>query len=244
MSMEPNVLGVGMSYKDAGYSKVVPQVVVLRMSYASIINYCYLVIDNITNHAVIVDPAWEMEKIELALLSARASLSGILLTHSHPDHIHLAKPLAEKYHCPIWMSQEEISASGFSLQQLVGIDTTPWSVGRIKIQPILTPGHTSGSTCFLIGNDLFSGDTLFAEGCGICPDTPAAYTMFASLQYLKSRLKPETRVFPGHVFGKPPGQVFSQLLKDNMYLQFRNEHDFAAYRLRKGQNKSGFFKFL
>jgi hydroxyacylglutathione hydrolase len=141
------------------------------------------------------------------------------------------------------MSSEEIAASGFNEQQLIGINTTPWSVGRIRIQPVFTPGHTPGGMCFLIGNNLFAGDTLFAEGCGICPDIPAAHDMYASLEYLKNILKPETRIFPGHVFRKPPGQRFSQLLKDNIYLQFRNENDFAAYRLRKGQNKSGFFEF-
>jgi hydroxyacylglutathione hydrolase len=52
-------------------------------------------------------------------------LSGVLVTHSHLDHIHQAKPVAEKYDCPIWMSKVEIEASGFDAGQLVGIDTSP-----------------------------------------------------------------------------------------------------------------------
>lgn len=236
-------LVINKNNKDLEYSEVVPQVVVLKMSYLFMINYNYLVVDNINNQAIIVDPAWDMEKIDQALASTRARLSGVLLTHSHPDHVHLAVPLAAKYHCPIWMSYEEIATSGFNAQQLVGIDMTPWSVGQLIIQPILTPGHTPGSICYLIGDNLFTGDTLFAEGCGICSDTQAAHTMWASLEYLKSRLKPETQVFPGHNYGKPPGQKFSHLLKDNIYLQFKNENDFAKYRLRKGQNKLKFFDF-
>jgi hydroxyacylglutathione hydrolase len=220
------------------------EVIVLRMTYMSIVNYSYLVVDKVTSRSVIIDPAWDIEKIYSALISTGTILSGILLTHSHPDHIHLAGPLAAKYHCPVWMSHEEILASRFDMQQLTGINTVPWAVGQMIIQPVLTPGHTPGSTCYLIGNNLFTGDTLFAEGCGLCADTKAAYDMFASLQYLKSRLAPETRVFPGHVYGKPPGQPFSQLVKDNIYLQFENHHDFAAYRLRKGQNTSRQFNFL
>ena len=54
-------------------------------------------------------------------------------------------------------------------------------------------------------------------------------------------LKQETLIFPGHNYGKLPGQKFSLLLKDNMYLQFKNENDFAAYRLRHVQNKLRFF---
>ena len=240
--MEPNNVEVGVSDANARFNEE-PQVLVLRTSYASIVNYSYLVVDSTTNHAVLVDPAWEIEKVELALADTQATLKGILLTHSHPDHTHLAQPLAAKYGCPVWMSHQEISVSRFHVPQLVGIDATPWSVGGMKIQPMLTPGHTPGSACYLVENNLFSGDTLFAEGCGICSDTPAAHQMFASLSLMKSKLALETRVFPGHVYGKPPGQPFWQLLKDNIYLQFGNQYDFAAYRLRKRQNKLALFDF-
>ncbi len=231
------------NYLDVEYNVIVPQVVVLKMSYMFMINYNYLVIDRVNKKSVIIDPAWDMEKIDQALASAQTSLSGILLTHSHPDHIHLAKPLAAKYRCPIWMHNEEIETSGFYAQQLIGIDESPWSVGNMVIQPIFTPGHTPGSVCYLIGDNLFTGDTLFAEGCGLCSGIQAAHTMWASLEHLKNRLKPETFVFPGHNYGRPPGQIFSLLLKDNIYLQFKNENDFAKYRLRKGQNKLKYFDF-
>ncbi len=220
-----------------------PNVIVLRMTYLWMVNYNYLVVDPVSKQSVIIDPAWQMEKIEQALTYNEVSLSGILLTHAHPDHIHLAKPLAKKYQCPIWMSNKEIAASGFRYKQLVGIDIIPWSVGKVLIQPICTPGHTSGSICYLIGDNLFTGDTLFAEGCGLCPNIKAAHTLFASLEYLKSRLKPQTRIFPGHSYGKPPGLKFSRLLRDNIYLQFADKEGFAAYRLRKGQNRFKMFDF-
>lgn len=235
-------LGMGINYIDAGYSGVI-QVAVLRMTYVSMVNYSYLVIDNISNQAVVVDPAWNMEKIDQALEDSGTTLSGILLTHSHPDHTDLAKPLAVKYSCPIWMSNKEIADSGFYAPQLIGIDATPWSVGQIQIHPLITPGHTPGSICYLIGDNLFTGDTLFAEGCGFCPDMRAAHDMYESLERIKSRLKPETRIFPGHSYGKQPGQQFSLILRDNIYLQFKNKNDFTAYRLRKGQNKLSFFDF-
>jgi hydroxyacylglutathione hydrolase len=242
-SMKLEELQKDINYIDTEYIGA-SQVVVMRMSFAFIVNYSYLVYDSVTNRSVIVDPAWDMEKIDMVLASTRTKLSGVLLTHSHPDHIHLAEPLAEKYDCPIWMSHEEIANSGFKAQQLIGVDMLPLEVGQMQIQPILTPGHTPGSTCYLIGNNLFTGDTLFAEGCGICPDVQAARAMFASLKLLKSRIKPETNVFPGHSYGKPPGQKFSNLLMENMYLQFRNENDFAVFRLRRGQKHSAFANFF
>lgn len=220
-----------------------PKVVVLEMFGNYIKNYNYLVIDPSTHHAVIVDPAWQIEKIDKALKDARARLMGILLTHAHHDHVHLAKPLAQIYDCPIWMSHKEIAASGFSAEHLVGIDEMSWSVGEMQIQPILSPGHTPGSVCYLIADNLFSGDVLFAEGCGICPDSQAAYAMYNSLEHLKSKLKPQTHIFPGHSFGKYPGQLFAKVLQENIYLKFPDKETFAAFRLRKGQNNLKLFNF-
>src|SRR5215471_21511072 len=124
-------------YADSEYIGVVPRVVALKVCHEAMKNYSYLVIDPGTRQAVIVDPAWQMEKIDQALIDTQASLSGVLITHSHPDHIDLAEPIAQKYDCPIWMSKEEIADSGFSNRQLVGIDPVPLSVGRMLIEPIL-----------------------------------------------------------------------------------------------------------
>jgi hydroxyacylglutathione hydrolase len=223
---------------------IVPQVIVLRTSYLFLINYTYLIVDHVGNEAVIVDPAWQINKIEQELQDSKANLKGILLTHAHPDHINLANPLADKYDCPLWMSHEEIKSSGFKSQRLVGRDEIPWSVGHMRIQPIFTPGHTPGSTCYLIADNLFTGDTLFAEGCGLCANEENAYLMFYSLMHLRESIRLQTQIYPGHSYGKPPGQIFASVLNDNIYLNFKNKYDFAAYRLRKGQNRSKVFDFF
>jgi len=229
--------------RDAGRNRVTPEVIVLKMCYQFIKNFNYLVVDPASGQAVVIDPAWEMEKIDQALVDAQATLSGILITHSHPDHVHLAEPLAEKYCCPIWMAKEEIADSGFRARNLIGIDARPWTVGEMLIEPILTPGHTPGCVCYLIGDNLFSGDVLFTEGCGMCANEQAAHSMFASLESLKTRLKPQTRIFPGHSYGEPPGRTLSQLRKDNIYLQFSDKDSFTSFRLRRGQNVEKMFSF-
>jgi len=231
------------SYSGTNFGAEQPRVVVLKMIYQFMINYNYLIVDPISRQAVIVDPAWQMEKIENALMETQAELKGILLTHAHPDHIHLAKPLAAKHNCPIWMSKKEITSSGFNAEQLIGIDEMSWSIGQMQIQPILTPGHTPGCICYRIGDNLFTGDVLFAEGCGICPDTQSAYQMYDSLSNLKKTLDPQTRIFPGHSYGKIPGRVFSKILKENIYLQFNDQTSFAAFRLRSGQSKNKLLSF-
>ena len=221
-----------------------PQVLLLRVSHGFMKNNNYLVVDPASREAVVIDPAWQIEKIESALASTQTTLAGILITHAHFDHVHLAEPLAARHDCPIWMSKYEIALSGFWAPQLVGIDADrAWSVGNLLIQPIWTPGHTQGCVCYLIGDNLFTGDVLFAEGCGLCPDVDAAHQMFNSLQLLRAQLEPHTKIFPGHTYGRPPGQRFSELLRSNMYLQFNDGHSFAAYRLRKGQALSKLLDF-
>jgi hydroxyacylglutathione hydrolase len=97
--------------------------------------------------------------------------------------------------------------------------------------------------CYLVGNNLFTGDVLFAEGCGACPNEPAAHAMYESLDFLKRYLKPNTKIYPGHSYGKMPGQFFSNVLHDNLYLQFKDKNTFTSFRLRKGQNRAKMFDF-
>ncbi|MFC3195090.1 MBL fold metallo-hydrolase [Marinicella sediminis] len=220
-----------------------PEVVVLEMFYQFMKNYNYLLIDRDTRLAVIVDPAWEMDKVDLAVEQAGAKLAGVLITHTHADHINLAKVVADRYKCPIWMSQAEAGFSGFEHPRLETFEETPWLVGGLSIRPLFTPGHTPGCVCYMVGNNLFTGDVLFAEGCGTCPDTAAAYEMFESLEFLKKYIKPSTKIFPGHSYGKIPGQYFSDLLYNNIYLQFKDKNTFASFRLRKGQNRAKLFDF-
>jgi hydroxyacylglutathione hydrolase len=220
-----------------------PEVEVLRTARGSMANFNYLVTDPSSRRAVLVDPAWQTDVIEQALQRADAELDGIVLTHSHSDHIDLARPLAQKHGCPLWMSRQEILASGFRAPQLVAIEESAWWVGGMLIKPLLTPGHTPGCVCYLIGDNLFTGDVLFAEGCGICPDVDAAHQMFDSLQRLKRELRPQTRIYPGHSFGKPPGQLFCDVLENNIYLHFRDAQGFADFRLRPGQSPARFAEF-
>lgn len=203
-------------------------------------NYNYLIVDPKSNQSVIIDPAWEIDKIDKAIADSGSKLSAVLLTHTHPDHADLASEVAYQYDVPIWVSQEEIDWSGFHDDRIVLLDETPFIIGQMFIQPIFTPGHTPGGYCFLIADNLFTGDTLFAEGCGICDDDESARVLFESLQQLKVQLSPDTKIFPGHCYGKAPGQLFSHLCRYNIYLQFSNPNHFASYLMRGKQNMKMF----
>ena len=224
-------------------TSVAPQVIVLRVSRGPLKNFSYLVVDPHTRMAVLIDPAWEEQKIVEEITRANVTLGGILVTHAHPDHTDLAFSFAERYHVPIWASSETFSQLPTLLKYAQILNNPPFEIGGLRIEAIPTPGHTSGCVCFLIGNNLFSGDTLFAEGCGMCYSLAAAHAMFSSLETLKHRLHHATRIFPGHSYGVPTGQFFSTLLRENIYLQFNSRESFTAFRLRSGQNLARMFQF-
>ncbi len=221
----------------------VPGVIVIDVRRGPLKNFTYLVSDPRTSLAVLIDPAWEFEKIQGELARTGVTLAAVLVTHAHPDHTDLASTFAEQYSCPILASAAAIAQLPSPSNHARPVDNSRISIGQLHVDAILTPGHTAGCVCFLIGANLFSGDTLFAEGCGMCSGVAEAHAMFSSLETLKRRLTRTTRIFPGHSYGVPPGQPFSTLLHENIYLQFNSREAFTAFRLRSGQNLARMFQF-
>lgn len=218
---------------------VLPIKTVYQLPQVLMKNYTYVVFEAGSREAAIVDPAWEIEKIEEALASHELTPSSILVTHGHPDHIHLVKPLVEKYGCQVWMSETDATAFSFACDNLNTISTErEFHAAGLAVAPLLTPGHTLGCTCYLIGDNLFTGDTLFIEGCGMCFGKGSdPKLLFQSLQRLKADLPRHTRIFPAHSYGHPPGKDFSFVMQNNVYLQFDKEDTFIAYRMREGQTR-------
>lgn len=217
---------------------------ILRVTNLLFVNYCYLVINNNTNTSVLIDPAWEQNKIEESILNSQSNLVGILLTHHHSDHINLAAAFAQKYQIPVYMSRVEIDFYHFQCPNLIAIDTFDvFDLHGIQIHPLFTPGHTIGGTSYLIATNLFSGDTLFIEGCGICSGNGGdAGVMFDTLQMLKKRISPNTLIYPGHSYGQRVGKPLAYLLKNNIYLMFTDKNKFIKFRMRPNQNNLFSFK--
>ena len=215
----------------------------LKVSNLFFKNYSYLIVDSASQTAVIVDPAWQKKIIDQKLRQHNATLAAVLLTHSHFDHGNLAPQLVDEHNCVVMMSKIEIDYYGYRSRNLQAIeDFTSFSLGGTQILPILTPGHTKGSLCYLIEENLFTGDTLFSEGCGMCWGKGAdPYAMYDSIQYLKGALKMSTRIYPGHSYGEKPGQTFGKLMKNNIYLLIKDREFFVKFRMR--DNQTGLFRF-
>jgi glyoxylase-like metal-dependent hydrolase (beta-lactamase superfamily II) len=218
---------------------VIPLKMIHQLPQILMKNFTYLVFDPLRREALIIDPTWEMEKIEQALADNQLRLKSILVTHGHQDHVNLVKPLVEKYGCEVWMSAADVAHFCFECPNLNTIvDETPFQAAGLSVTPLLTPGHTMGCVCYLIDGNLFTGDTLFIEGCGMCFGKGSdPKLLYKSLQRLKNTLGDDTKIFPAHSYGMLPGKDFSFVRQNNVYLIFDEEAPFIAYRMRKGQTR-------
>lgn len=203
-------------------------------------NQCYLIYKD--QIGILIDPAWDYDLIDDFLIQHNITLKAVLLTHSHDDHTNLSKKFVKKKNVPVFMSDKEIDISNFNLPNLKkSHHLKKITIDSFNITPILTPGHTLGSTCYLIDGHLFSGDTVFIEGVGIC-DYENTDKLYDSVQFLKTYLSETTLFWPGHSFGEPPGKDLNYLMKKNIYFQFENRKHFIDFRTRKNRPNPFAFK--
>ena len=165
---------------------------------------CYILWDEQTNEAAVIDPGAAGQKIADFLAAHGLTLRMILLTHAHYDHIGGLKLLHELTGAPVYVSTaDSTDPAGMTHGRLIFTNTyddgDELTLGSIHIHVIATPGHTPGGVCLLAGNLLFSGDTLFAGSCGRTDfqggDSAA---MMASLRKL-GQLPVNPQVLPGHM---------------------------------------------
>ena len=199
-------------------------------------NFSYLIGDRETGDTVVVDPAYAANDLVDVLESDGMKLSGVLVTHHHPDHVGgsmmgfelkgLAE-LLERQSVPVHVNSLEAEW----VSQITGIargDLTAHehgdkvSVGAVEIELLHTPGHTPGSQCFLLDGRLVAGDTLFLEGCGRT-DFPGGDVdeMFRSLQQLAA-LSGDPTVYPGHWYSAEPSATLSDVKRTNYVYRASN----------------------
>ena len=193
-------------------------------------NFIYLIGDRTTGEAVVIDPAYDPQGIINILEEDEMTLTGVLATHYHPDHvggdmmgfsISGITDLLNLASVPIHVQNEEaelvdkVTGVGFdNLQTHSSGDKI--SVGSIEIELIHTPGHTPGSQCFLVENRLVAGDTLFLDGCGRT-DLPGGdpRQMYESLTTRLAKVPDTATLFPGHLYSPKPSQSMGETRQHN-----------------------------
>jgi len=176
-------------------------------------NFSYIIADEATAEAVVVDPGLEPEK-ELKILERNGlQLKYVIATHDHFDHTGGNAVLAEKTGAEIAMHESARSRRDIELR-----DGDVLKVGDIELRIIHTPGHTPESICILAGKELITGDTLFVGKVGGTGYGDDARDEYESLHGKLMTLPPDTRVWPGHDYGVRPSSTIGEELAGNPFI--------------------------
>lgn len=193
------------------------------------IENCYIVFDNNLLDAVIIDPGGEFGFIEKIIKKYNLKPKLILLTHGHFDHIGAVSKLKKRYKLKALINKKDLTLLKINFIQNLFIpklnfqkikvdgyleDSQEINFGNLKIKIIFTPGHTLGSSCFLLDKVLFTGDTLFKNAVGRC-DLPFSDCdlLFRSIKEKLWKLNDETIVFPGHGLKTTIGEEKNNLVE-------------------------------
>ena len=160
-------------------------------------NYSYLIIDEKTKSACVVDPS-EAKPIINFIEKNNIYLKFILNTHHHYDHVGGNKDLKKKYNAKVIGfegDKDRIPEIDICLK-----DRETWKNKNFEFKIFHIPGHTSGHICFNFFKEklLFTGDTLFSLGCGRIFEGTYEQ-MFNSLELIKS-FSLETKIYCGHEY--------------------------------------------
>lgn len=174
-------------------------------------NFNYLIGDLETHECVYIDPAWEVDRLLKIARDDGFKVTKILLTHNHFDHVEGVEAVVAATGAEVFINKNDDRPLKKGHGRLTSLsDGQEIKVGHLIATALNTPGHTPGSTCYLVKDpasgldQLFTGDTLFQGNCGRS-DLPGGDSriLFKNLQRLKI-LDPATKVYPGHDYGIKP----------------------------------------
>lgn len=189
-------------------------------------NNNYLIIDEESKEAALIDCSAIDDNIDLELKKQGAKLKYILLTHGHFDHVAgirpnlglaptLALPQGEgTMHTQLvmhkndlgWLKKTNQYLPMFGMPEItipqIDVfveDGDTINLGNTEIKVIHTPGHTQGGVCYLTGENLFSGDTIFRESVGRCDLEGGDFDQIVeSIETKIFTLPEDTKIYPGH----------------------------------------------
>lgn len=174
-------------------------------------NNCYLITDEATGKAALVDCT--AADAEMHSLIDGADLEYILLTHGHFDHIGGVSEIKESFGAKVVISNEDapmLSSGRHSLAAFCGAkqnntsadilvkDGDVIALGETEIKVMLTPGHTKGGVCYIADDAIFTGDTLFFCSCGRTDFPGGSFKEIKESLGRLAALEGDYKIYPGH----------------------------------------------
>jgi hydroxyacylglutathione hydrolase len=177
---------------------------------------CYIVGDEETGVAALIDPGDEAARIAMAVEQTGLDVGSIIVTHAHIDHVGAVAALTDEYACPVLMHAEaepmlealptQAMMMGIRFGKVPGVDRyvedeDVLEVGDLRLRSLYTPGHAPGHLAFYLEDEglVLSGDALFAGSVGRV-DLPGG-SMEVLMQSIEERLltlPDDTVLYPGH----------------------------------------------
>jgi len=187
-------------------------------------NYMYLLVDETTKEAAIIDPVAPEAVLE-AVKAENVSLTSVLTTHHHWDHAGGNKKLSElASNLSVYGGDDRIDA----LTEKVSHGDI-LTVGSLQVQCLFTPCHTTGHICYFVTSKdeseapiVFTGDTLFLGGCGRFFEGTAVQMHKALIEIL-GELPNETKVFCGHEYSLQNLRFCAHVEPDNAQVKAKIE---------------------
>ncbi len=200
-----------------------PNVFVKQIAVGPMMNFAYLTGPMKGDGVILIDPSWDAKKLIGAAEEAGRRIEAILLTHGHFDHANALEDVTKRIAVPVYVHEAEAKEIPTALDIRTTREGSAIEAAGVTITCLHTPGHTPGSQCFLIGNALFTGDTLFVDGCGrVDLEGGDPEAMVRSLVRL-GELPGNTIVYPGHDYGGTKVTTIEEQRQNNPYMNEQAE---------------------
>jgi glyoxylase-like metal-dependent hydrolase (beta-lactamase superfamily II) len=188
-------------------------------------NFSYIIADETTSQAVVIDPSFNSDKIASVVRERGLQVKYIVNTHQHADHVAGNEEIKSAFNAKIVAHK-----SARTRKDVAVVGGQILNFGKFTAKVIHTPGHSPDGICLLIGNKLFTGDTLFVGECGRTDlSGGSASDMYDSLFCKLMKLDDNIEVYPGHDYGLKPHSTIGEEKRTNYTLEKRTRKEFIEF---------------
>ena len=188
-------------------------------------NFTYVLEDEETSEAIVVDPSWDLQYILQIIERNNLKVKYIVNTHYHFDHTIGNDAMVKATGAKIIQHKASTLKNDMTVS-----DGDKITFGNSELIVFHTPGHSKDSMCLIGDGKIFSGDTLFVGNCGRV-DLPggSARELYHSLFDIISKMDETLELYPGHNYGHSPTSTLDKEKKTNFVLQPRTENEFVEF---------------
>jgi len=185
-------------------------------------NFVYLLVDEPSGEAIVIDSGWEIEPIVTVVSAEKLDVKYAVATHHHSDHSSTLWQLGRLFDAKIVAFRSSPISHDLDVD-----DGDTLRIGGLEVKILHTPGHTEDSICLYDGKHLFTGDALLIGSCGRTDFVGGSpKQMFWSLHSVILNLPPETIIYPGHDYGEVPFRKLSAEARANPALLAKGYGEF------------------